>query len=248
MLSQALGLFFLKLSVGILPWIALINPEDTGRGFFRLILFLSFASALLVLVLDLSLSQWPVMVQAAAAFVLFSMIKELKSTSMVRSILALFILGVAAIGSCGMKTGGLYSFHGHVNGLAGALLLGAALTGMITGHWYLIRPRLPYYYLKRAVLIVLVCIVTRIFANLAALMLQGRGLVEQWIRSAGEILLATRFLWGVLVPLVFVVFAYQCAQAHSNRSATGILYFTTGAVFMGELIADFISVTTGIPL
>jgi hypothetical protein len=61
-------------------------------------------------------------------------------------------------------------------------------------------------------------------------------------------LFLTRFLWGGALPLLFLFFAYQCAQVHSNRSATGILYFTTGSIFMGELMADYLTLMSGIPL
>jgi hypothetical protein len=246
MLSYALGQFFLKLSVGILPWITLIHVEDIGKSFFRLLVFLSFASAVLTLVLSFSADNWVLMAFIAALWVLFLMIKSSKSTKLEYWVMPCFLAGAVVLKWQNLVLLKGYSLASFISVFLGALLSGSALVAMVLGHWYLIRSQLSFHYLIRATAIFMGLVLLRLlFGGYVLLTLSetGRHLL---MGKVGEIMLITRFLWGGLLPLFFLYFAYQCAKIHSNRSTTGILYFTTASIFMGELMSDYIFRLTGI--
>jgi hypothetical protein len=147
----------------------------------------------------------------------------------------------------GFESSQVSDLHISFNYILGSLLMGSALLSMILGHWYLIRPRLSFHYLKRSILVFLALLIFRLAFILCTLLFQPEGF-KLLIHRVGDILFYTRFLWGGILPLFFLFFAYQCAQVRSNRSATGILYFTTGSIFMGELMADYLSLISGIPV
>jgi hypothetical protein len=157
------------------------------------------------------------------------------------------VLGVITLFAQDFENSQVSDLHISSNFILGSLLMGSALLSMILGHWYLIRPRLSFHYLKRSILVFLALLICRLAFILCTLLFQP-GDYRFVIHRVGEILFYTRFLWGGILPLFFLLFAYQCAQVHSNRSATGILYFTTGSIFMGELMADYLSLISGIPI
>jgi hypothetical protein len=247
MLSHALSIFFIKLAVGILPGLALIRIQDTGKTFFRLLIFLSFFAALLGLLLHFSRENWVLISFVCTMFVLFFSLARFNFEKMNFSILLVFVLGVITIFVQGFESSQVSGLHISFNLILGSLLMGSALLSMILGHWYLIRPRLSFHYLKRSILIFFALLIFRLAFILCTLFSQPEGL-KLLIHRVGDILFYTRFLWGGMLPLFFLFFAYQCAQVHSNRSATGILYFTTGSIFMGELMADYLSFMSGIPI
>lgn len=198
MLAFALSIFFIKISLGILPCLAWVQRKDTGTGFFRLLLSLAFLFGLLSLILYFRFSD----------------------------------------GDLGLDSFSPLIFV--INFLLGALLLGSALTSMILGHWYLIRSKLSFHYLIRAVWISLILAILRL-SFVLGVALVGRSEPFMDLIRQMDILLLTRFLWGGVLPVFFLFLSLQCAKIHSNRSCTGILYFTTASVFMGELMADYLS-------
>lgn len=247
MLSYALSIFFIKLAVGILPWLTLIHIQDTGKTFFRLLIFLSLASSIISLIINPSF-EMSLVVFIFLTFIVFLMMNRLKMKKIDWVILPLFIMGVVVL--CSQDFDGLEGsyVHSFLNFLLGSLLLGAALVGMVTGHWYLIRPRLSFHYLIRSTLVFLVLSLFRVLFLGFTLFLENPWNFANAVRRAGEMMLLARFLWGGVLPLFFLILAYQCAKIHSNRSATGILYFTTASIFMGELMGDYLSVICGVPL
>jgi hypothetical protein len=247
MLSHALSIFFIKLAVGLLPWLSLISIKDTGKSFFRLLIFLSGASAILSLMLHFSKECWILAVFAGVVWILYFALGRFEISRMSLSILSVFVLGGAGLFSLNPDQLEFSKGNVFLNFFSGSLLMGSALMSMILGHWYLIKPRLSFHYLKRSILIFLGLLILRMVLIVFTVFISS-GSFQSLIRKTGEMLFLTRFLWGGALPLLFLFFAYQCAQVHSNRSATGILYFTTGSIFMGELMADYLTLMSGIPL
>jgi hypothetical protein len=130
---------------------------------------------------------------------------------------------------------------GTVNGLSrlsSGFLLGATLTAMLLGHYYLTAPAMTIEPLKRAVL-------------LLAWGLGGRSLlaaVGLWAEHAGILgagswsldpragtFLAVRWGIGLAAAAVSTYMTWKTAQIRSTQSATGILYITMIFVLFGEL-------------
>ncbi len=250
MLKIALVHFFIKLAVGILPCLPLIPVKAVGESFSRLLVSLAFISSLLGFLIHdytFDLEYMLLIIFVITLFLLFFMIRRLKSSANVL-ILVTFLLGVIVLANqniTGLKVSWIYSF---LNFLLGAFLLGFSVVSMILGHWYLIRPQLSFDHLIRFVRIFFVLALVRTSFIVYVLFLEKSGECKYLLGQIGGIFFFTRVLWGIILPLIFLIPAYRCARIHSNRSATGILYFTTGAVLMGEIMADFLTMISGISL
>lgn len=140
--------------------------------------------------------------------------------------------------------------------LLGALLFGAVVWAMNLGHWYLVSKTLPFQLLARG---------TEAFGVVAALRLLFAGLALGWIASrslgdAGESMSAlvdpmrdgffffSRILWGLLAPVVLAPFVVKTARMKSNQAATGLLYVALVFVMIGELLATYLTLRTGLPV
>ncbi len=137
----------------------------------------------------------------------------------------------------------------------GALLFGGVIWAMNLGHWYLVSKSLPFVLLVRA---------TEAFAVLAllraVLALVALGLVARTSHGpAGDALADlvdpmrdgfffwSRVLWGIAAPLVLAPFVVKTARMRSNQAATGLLYVGVVFVLVGELLAAYLTLRSGLP-
>jgi len=126
---------------------------------------------------------------------------------------------------------------------------------MNVGHWYLVSSSLPFGLLVRA---------TEAFATLAALRVAcavvALGVVARGSTGeAGEALAIlldpmrdgfffwSRVLWGLAAPLVLAPFVVKTARMKSNQAATGLLYVGLVFVLVGELLASYLTLRSGLP-
>ena len=138
----------------------------------------------------------------------------------------------------------------------GALLFGCVVWAMNLGHWYLVSKSLPFGLLVRA---------TQAFALLAlartALALLALGWAARTSRGpAGDALadlvdpmrdgffFGSRVLWGLAAPLVLAPFVVKTARMRSNQAATGLLYVAVVFVLVGELLAAYLTLRSGLPV
>ncbi len=138
----------------------------------------------------------------------------------------------------------------------GALLFGCVIWAMNLGHWYLVSKSLPFGLLVRA---------TQAFALLAlartALALLALGWAARTSRGpAGDALadlvdpmrdgffFGSRVLWGLAAPLVLAPFVVKTARMRSNQAATGLLYVAVVFVLVGELLAAYLTLRSGLPV
>lgn len=225
----------------------LIPLQDTGKTFFRLLIFLSIAFGILGGILQGLIGNIGLMVFIFLDMVVYLAINRLELEKIDLWVLPVFAVGVVVL-VLGLGEEGEISMQAFLNLFLSALLLGASLFSMVLGHWYLIRPRLSFRHLVLGCLVFLGLSVLRMGEVGFALFLRGEGSWTKLFYQAGDILFLSRFLWGGLLPIFFLIFAYQCAKIHSNRSTTGILYFTTASVFMGELMAGYLTRMCAMPL
>jgi hypothetical protein len=125
---------------------------------------------------------------------------------------------------------------------------GLALMDMLLGHAYLNAAQMtmaPFHRLNRALL---ACLVVRgVLSMIAAPMMQSRHPLEMFWNLFG-LYIGTRWLVGLLVPIVFVLMAGDCIRRRATQSATGILYVAAVLVFVGEMIGLYLTSETGLPL
>lgn len=138
----------------------------------------------------------------------------------------------------------------------GALLFGCVVWAMNLGHWYLVSKELPFGLLVRA---------TEAFALVAlartTLALVALGWLARMSRGpAGDALADlvdpmrdgfffwSRVLWGLAAPLVLAPFIVKTARMRSNQAATGLLYVGVVFVLVGELLAAYLTLRSGLPV
>lgn len=133
--------------------------------------------------------------------------------------------------------------------LPAALLDGAALAGMLLGHWYLISPDLSFRPLRRAVYTIFLAIAVQAVTIIAVLLASagaGRGdLVGTrygapfWLLVIGSGIVFTAAVNGL--TLYF-------ARIRANQPATAMLYVLIITVLMGTVPAHLLAFLTRLPV
>jgi hypothetical protein len=128
--------------------------------------------------------------------------------------------------------------------LVSSFLMGATVSAMLLGHYYLTAPTMSIEPLKWYTRFMTWGLVARI-----AIALIGLGLSNQFLSGPGlprppatfgpspTALLLVRWGMGLAAPSVATGMACKTVQIRSTQSATGILYIATILVFFGELTA-----------
>ncbi len=128
---------------------------------------------------------------------------------------------------------------------AGAMT-GIALMDMLLGHAYLTAAKMTMAPLRRLNLALAGVLAARALTGVVAIFLQSHYPTELFWPRFG-LLVGTRWLVGLLVPAIFVYMAHDCIKRRSTQSATGILYVAGVLIFIGELVALYLTRETGLP-
>ncbi|HEX3702770.1 MAG TPA: hypothetical protein VHU82_05535 [Vicinamibacterales bacterium] len=141
--------------------------------------------------------------------------------------------------------------------LSSAALLGGACTAMILGHWYLVIPSLEVRHLQSIVkwhiasLALRVAVVAAVAYAAAALWpaaAEGAPSFRHYITSIDGIFFWQRVLFGLAAPSLLSYLTWETAKIRSTQSATGILYVDLFTVVVGEVLAGYLLLATGVPL
>jgi protein NrfD len=138
--------------------------------------------------------------------------------------------------------------------LTSILLLGAAASAMILGHWYLVVLDLPISALRRLTLLLVVGLVLRTLVIGLALAgpvhagYEDARMVATGLWSADGVFVWMRLLFGIAGPFSLIWFIWKTVEIRSTQSATGILYVQLFLVLAGELLAKYLRVAAGISL
>jgi hypothetical protein len=134
------------------------------------------------------------------------------------------------------------------------LLLGAAASAMILGHWYLVVLDLPISALRRLTLLLVAGLVLRTLVVALALAgpvhagYEGARMVAAGLWSADGVFVWMRLLFGIVGPFSLIWFIWKTVEIRSTQSATGILYVQLFLVLSGELLAKYLRVAAGLAL
>jgi protein NrfD len=134
------------------------------------------------------------------------------------------------------------------------LLLGAATSAMVLGHWYLVVLDLPITALRRLTVVLAVTLVLRaVVVGLALVGPVHAGYADARAVAAGlwspdGVFVWMRLLFGLAGPLSLLWFIWKTVEIRSTQSATGILYVQLFLVLAGELLAKYLRVAAGFPL
>jgi protein NrfD len=139
--------------------------------------------------------------------------------------------------------------------LSSAALLGGACTAMILGHWYLVIPSLQVLHLQSLVKLHIASMIVRVVVVAAAVFLAIAAWqpafgpsFRHYIFSVGGIFFWQRVLFGLFGPALLSYLTWETAKIRSTQSATGILYVDFFTVVVGEVLAKYLLLTTGVPV
>lgn len=127
--------------------------------------------------------------------------------------------------------------------LASSAVLGATLTGMLLGHWYLTTPTMAIQPLVWFTGALAVAGALRLSSSIAAIMMTGWP--EGAIRGLWMIM---RLTGGAAVPIVAAVVVSRILKYRNTQSATGVLFAALIVVFMGEMAAALLERDMKLPL
>src|SRR5918995_2238560 len=125
---------------------------------------------------------------------------------------------------------------------------------MVLGHWYLVVPSLDVAHLQSIVRLHIGSTVVRVVVVAAAVMIAivswepGRPHFERYIFSVDGIFFWQRVLFGLAGPAVLSYLTWETAKIRSTQSATGILYVDLFTVVVGELLANYVLLSSHVPV
>lgn len=264
-LSSILFLFLTHLGVGIALTLLLIS-RAAGVKFFRfnaglavmlLVIALALRPERIVLSVDAQgLALGALVVTILALLIYWVTIGRLLAvlrplllwTSAGCGVLALVAQAIAV--SAAVPTGlTIASF------LTSAALLGGTCTAMILGHWYLVLPSMDVSLLQSIVRFHIGSTVLRIVVVGSVVLLavaSGEASTgpsfERYIFSLDGVFFWQRVLFGLCGPAVLAYLTWETAKIRSTQSATGILYVDFFAVTVGEILAKYLLLSTGVPV
>ena len=255
-------LVFSQLAVGGLALMCLVPAAEIGPGFFR-----TCASIYLLLWLCvLAGLEWarPWELLGFALFTLVFLVyyaslwfKKLADDSRLLAI-------TSVVGFCAVVTSALSSSaEGSLleaflvcvpNFLFSTIALGAAMSGMLLGHWYLVTPELSLVPIKRLTGTLVGALVAQGVLLALTVSPELGSVPESLLPRVQHLLVAyPYFLLGrALVGLVgtfgLAVLTMWLLREGSTQAATGFLYTAVLTVAVGELIARFLFQLTRVPV
>ena len=266
--SLMVALFVLKLVAGItLMWL-LMPRKDVTDGFFRIQMLVALGlSVLLVLMLDVS-SLTGNGISAASEFELQqarATIQILKGMQLAVAVIAyaghifwklgrrgpgritIFLLAGLCIGSLVLHSwhmaSGVPAWLQVVSDLSSAAVLGATITGMLLGHWYLTTPTMSIQPLTWFAKALFVAALVRLFASGFVLAHFGWTATD----TTYTLWLSMRLIGGIAVPLATSLMVVRILRYRNTQSATGVLFAGLILVFMGEMTAALLERALRIP-
>ncbi|MGH8060281.1 MAG: hypothetical protein ACREOH_24095 [Candidatus Entotheonellia bacterium] len=255
-------LVFSQLAVGGLTLLTLVPLREIGKGFFRTcgVLYL------LVTVIVLVGLQWARPAELVG-FVLFFVLLLLYLVSLwserwpdsQQLLKGTLTVGTMAIIASALSDPSTTASAGEttlrtLNFLCGALSLGAAMSGMLLGHWYLVTPELSLVPIKRLTGLLLGSLLLQ--GGLLTLTLVPESVLlpaslapkVQHLLLAYPYFLLGRMLVGLVGTFGLAVLTMWLLREGSTQAATGFLYTTVLTVTVGELIGRFLFHLTGVPV
>jgi len=132
------------------------------------------------------------------------------------------------------------------------LVIGAAVTALLLGHWYLVTPLLSAQSLRRVTEILLTGLALQVAFLLGQVLLAGRGAS---LANGIAALVATnafvfwfRVLVGLVFPIVLGLLTWRSCRIRAMQTATGLLYIAVGCVLAGDAAAKVFLFLTSVSL
>jgi len=267
-LSQISELFFLQMAAGVCFSLLLFRSDALGKGFYILNTVLAIVALAVALLFQFSqpTPAGDTIRLTATAGLVFLIIAAILQTRQIRQWATPLFIGFL-LTTFALSTE-VRNIAPHVltqpmaedalrilTCLIGGFLLGASIVGMNLGHWYLIAKGLSFEVLESASKMFLIFVLARIILLAVTIgafyFLPGPGrsaLQMLWAPDGYLIFFLMRILWGLAGPLVLGVLVFRCVEIRSNTSATGLMYVIVVFLLIGELLANYVTVLSAIPV
>lgn len=134
-------------------------------------------------------------------------------------------------------------WHQMLADISSSAVLGATLTGMLLGHWYLTTPTMSLRPLKWFCPVLGLAALARCLVTCLSLSVAG------W-ESADLVRclwLGMRLLGGIVVPAATAILVHRILLYRNTQSATGVLFAALILVFMGEMSAALLEQDLAVP-
>lgn len=255
-------LVFSQLTVGGLVLMRLVPAAEIGKGFFR-----TCASIyLLMWVVVLAGLEWarPWELLGFALFTLLFLgyyaslwLERLPDSARLLELTSVAGFGAIVTSALSYSTGESYIEEATLrapNFLLSTLSLGAAMSGMLLGHWYLVTPELSLVPIKRLTAMLLGALSAQAVLLILTVSPELGAVPEAFLPRVQHLLLAYpyfllgRALVGLLGTFGLAVLTLWLLREGSTQAATGFLYTAVLTVTVGELIARFLFQLTSVPI
>ncbi len=268
MLSQISELFFLQMAAGVSFSLLLIRTDALGKGFYILntvLAIVALAAALLFQFSQPTPAAETIHLTATgglicliiAAILQACKIRQWSTPIFIGFLLTTFALSTEArnIAPHVLTQPIVEDALRILTCLTGGFLLGASIVGMNLGHWYLIAKGLSFDVLESTSRMFLLFVLGRIIllaGTVGAFYFMpgpGRSALQMlWAPDGYLIFFLMRILWGLVGPFVLGVLVFRCVEIRSNTSATGLMYVVVVFLLIGELLANYVTVLSAIPV
>jgi len=167
------------------------------------------------------------------------------------------VMGIAASDVCAIGSDALADTFGfaivHLIGqVLAAMLLGSVTVAWLLGHAYLTATKMSITPLRSLSKLLSVSVALRCVYLVAAGLVLMYGHVADGgmsTRLLGSwLVLSLRICVGLIAVAVFAYMVRDCVKLRSTQSATGILYFASIFVYIGELSSRYLAGELGLPL
>jgi hypothetical protein len=247
--------FIFRLSLGMAAAMALTPSRWVTAGFYRIHLWVVLGlNTFAVLIAWSRPTEWPsrrVVLMLAAAIAATAYLgaviwlyEKRRAGLAALWLVAGLSLAAAAI-SAGIANMSGAALLAVFDLLTSSLLLGATITAMFLGHWYLNNPGMQLAPLRRLVLFMAAAVFLRAIAGAAGLSLEAFGAEKA---LAWWLMVSLRWIAGLVLPLVLAWLTWQTLKIPNTQSATGILYAAVILTFIGELTSQLLSADAVYPL
>ena len=131
---------------------------------------------------------------------------------------------------------------GLLSEISTSLILGAAMVGMLLGHWYLTAPTMSIEPLNRLTWYLGIAGGVRLSISAVALSVY----LESMTTTTHWIWIALRWTAGIAGPLIVFVMVIKILKFRNTQSATGVLFVGVILTFIGEMTAALLHRELGI--
>ncbi len=239
-----------RVSPGFLITSGLILAADAGLAYLLRFGYGSAASALA-----------PLLAACPALLAGYVVLIGLKRRSVARIVgLVAVAVGAAALVQSAILQPRFDGVPALVSLLLATLVVGAALTALLLGHWYLVTPLLSTQSLRRVTEVLLGGLALQVLFLVGQIVLPPAGAAAGATLGAGiaaraAALVASysfvfwfRVLVGLAFPLLLGVLTWRSCQIRAMQTATGLLYIALGCVLAGDAAAKVFLFLTSVPL